>query len=202
MPVAGSNLPRIVVCGAGALGGSLVEHLARSALRAAIVVIDRDRVEAENVDNQPYDLRQARLPKVHALAERIYEACGREIDAVHATLGAGNAQRLLRGAAVVVDALDNAQSRLAVRDACVALGITALHAGLGTDGYVEVRTNEGYRVETPQGGEAPCRNATTRSQVLLAVVLTAESVRRALEGAPVSNRAMYLAAIWESAETL
>lgn len=43
------HLPRLVVCGAGALGGNLVEHLARSALPAALVVIDHDRVEAANV---------------------------------------------------------------------------------------------------------------------------------------------------------
>lgn len=202
MSVAGSDAPRIVVCGAGAIGGNLVEHLARSAIPAAIVVIDRDRVEAQNVGNQPYDLRQSGLTKVEALADRIYEACGREIEAVHATISAANAQRLLRGAAVVVDALDNAPSRLIVRDACASLGIAALHAGLGPDGYVDVRTNEGYRIEVPCGGEKPCRSATTRSQVLLAATLTAEAVRRALEGAPVSNRAICLAALWERARTL
>jgi hypothetical protein len=121
---------------------------------------------------------------------------------VHASIGAGNAQRLLRGAKAVVDALDNAQSRLVVRDACAALRITALHAGLGPDGYVDVRNNEGYRIEAPSEGQMPCRSATTRSQVLLAVTLTAEAVRLVLEGGLMSNRAACLAAFLESAQTL
>jgi hypothetical protein len=199
---AGPDAHRIVVCGAGAIGGNLVEHLARSALPAAIVVIDHDRVEAANVGNQPYDLRQSGVAKVYALAERVYEACGREIEAVHATISASNAQRLLCGARLVVDALDNAPSRLIVRDACAKLGISALHSGLAADGYVEVRTNEGYRIETPRGSEAPCRNATTRDQVLLAITLTAEAVRKVLCGAPIANRATSLTAIWESARAL
>jgi hypothetical protein len=193
---------RIVVCGAGAIGGNLVEHLARAAVPAVISVIDRDRVEAANVHNQPYDLRQSGLTKVSALAERVYEACGREIEGVHATISAGNARRLLRAAKVVIDAMDNAESRLVVRDACASLGLAALHAGVGPDGYVDVRTNEGYRVEEPRNGAAPCHTVASRTQVLLAVALTAEAVRRHLEGEPLSNRATMLASLWDDSHTL
>jgi len=173
---------RLVVCGAGAVGGNLVEHLARCALPASLAVIDHDRVEVANIRNQPYDVRQAGTSKVHALASRVFEACECRIDAIHATLDAASAPKLLRGAALVVDALDNAPSRLAVRDACLALKIPALHAGLARDGYVEVRGNDGYRIEQAPDGAGPCGEATTRSQVLLVVLLTAEAIRCVLAG--------------------
>jgi ThiF family len=194
-----TDAPRVVVCGVGALGGSLIEHLARSAFPAWLVAIDHDRVEAANVGNQPYDVRQAGMSKVHALAARVYEGCGCEIEGIHATLDAKSAPKLLRGADLVVDALDGAAGRLVVRDACSALGVTALHAGLGPNGYVDVRRNEGYRIAEPYGGTGPCREATTRSQVLLCVVLTAEAIRGALAGEAMANRATALAALLDSA---
>jgi hypothetical protein len=197
-----TDAPRIVVCGAGALGGNLVEHLARSAFPTRLVVIDHDRVEAANVGNQPYDLRQAGLSKVHALSARIYEACGREIEAIHAKIDARCARKLFRGADLVVDALDNAASRLIVRDACSTINVAALHAGLGPDGYAEVRGNDGYRVEPPPEGTGACCNATTRSQMLLGILLVSEAVRRTLAGEPILNRATALGVVWESARTL
>jgi hypothetical protein len=194
-----TDAPRVVVCGAGALGANLIVHLARSAFPAWLVAIDHDRVEAANVGNQPYDLRQAGMSKVHALAARVYEACGREIEGIHATLDKKSAPKLLRGADLVVDALDGSAGRLVVRDACSALGVTALHAGLGPEGYVEVRCNEGYRIAEPHGGAGPCREATTRSQVLLCVVLTAEAIRGAFAGEAIANRATALATLLDSA---
>ena len=197
-----TEIPRVVVCGVGALGANLVEHLARSRCPGWLVVIDHDRVEAANVGNQPYDLRQAGQSKVHALAARIYEACGRQVEAVHSTIDAKSARNLLRGADLVIDTLDNAAARLAVRDACSALGVTALHAGLGADGYVDVRGNEDYRIEEPGAGAGPCRDATSRSQVLLGVLMTAEAVRTALTEGRVAIRAAALGALLQSTLTL
>jgi hypothetical protein len=196
-----ADVPRIVVCGAGALGGNLIEHLARSAFRAQLVVIDHDRVESANVGNQPYDLRHAGLTKVNALAQRVYDACGREIEGIHATLSAKSAPRLLRDASLVVDALDNAASRLVVRDACANLSIAALHVGVGPGGYLEVRGNKDYRIEAPPGETTPCRDRTTRGQVLVAVALCAEAVRWAVCNELVANRTITLGEIWESSRS-
>jgi hypothetical protein len=194
-----SHLAHIIVCGAGSLGGNLVEHLVRSNVSARITVIDHDRVEAANVGNQPYDLRHCGKSKVFALAERAYEACGCHIDGVHAFLDQKSSLNLLAGASLVVDTLDNAAGRRVIGSTCSALGIPALHAGLGPDGYFEVRPNEGYRIAEPLEESRPCRDLTSRCQVLLAVAIAAEAIRRALAGESIAGRADTLNDIWERA---
>lgn len=188
----GDALPWVVVCGAGALGANLVEHLARSGLPCRLVVIDHDRVERANLGTQPYRVAQVGMAKAVALADVVEEGCERVIEARVETIDAGCAPRLLSGATLVVDCLDNAPSRLAVAAAARTLGIACLHAGLGADGFVDVRGNDGYRIEEPPGGAGPCHAAASRAQVLLAVILAADAVRAALAGQSIAPRERWL----------
>lgn len=123
----------ITICGAGALGANLAETLARMGLRR-LRVIDRDRVEAQNLSTQPWQQQDVGAAKVRVLAGALYRTVAARLDAQHTELTAANAQALLKGSTVVVDAFDNLPSRRAVADAAQALGIPCLHLALGTNG--------------------------------------------------------------------
>lgn len=171
---------KIVVCGAGTVGGNLVEHLCRTGV-GEVTVLDHDRVETRNLANQPYTASQVGQPKAKALAEAMYRACGARVQAVGRTLDDGSAPRLLRGAGVVVDALDNSAGRAAVQRACRALGLPCLHVGLSPVGYAEVLWDEGYRVPPDVPGD-PCGTPLHRGLSLLAVVVAARALDEFGEG--------------------
>ena len=64
---------RIVLCGAGALGSHLAEHLLRQGVRQ-LTVIDFDRVEQHNLGTQSYEEGDIGAFKVDALRARCYRA--------------------------------------------------------------------------------------------------------------------------------
>lgn len=103
----------ITVRGAGALGGSLVETLARMGLDQ-LAVIDRDRVETRNLSTQPDSRAEVGTPKARALANTLYRAVQARSNPRAVELTTGNAAELLAEAALVVDAFDNQAARAAV----------------------------------------------------------------------------------------
>ncbi len=169
------------LCGAGALGSLLADHLVRQGGRR-LTVIDFDRVEAHNVNTQLYRLEDAGAFKVEALRAHCFRAAGVEIEALPKRLDERSAARLLRGADVVVDAFDNSAGRAVVTQSCRESGTACLHLGMN-GGYGEARWNENYRVPgDPPGGNA-CVTPLARSLVLLTVVVGSEALLRwALKG--------------------
>src|SRR5438132_7232082 len=86
----------VTVCGAGALGGNVVESLARSGF-GRLRVIDRDRVEERNLSTQPYYRSDIGAFKAKILANTLYRALGLAVEARAEELAAGNAGKLLGG---------------------------------------------------------------------------------------------------------
>ena len=144
------DLP-VVICGAGAVGSHLADNLARQGF-STLRVIDRDRVEAHNAGTQLYGESEAGVWKVEALRNRLFRAAGVEVEAVRKELTTSNSPSLLKGAGVVVDALDNSASRRVVQEASRALEVPCLHVGLNED-YAEVLWDEGYRVPADAAGD-------------------------------------------------
>lgn len=165
---------RILVCGAGTLGGNLVEHLARKyTTEFTLSVLDCDVVEPKNLANQPYFSHQVNKSKVACLAENIFRITSQRLTTQHKTLNEGNAQRYLKDHELVLDCFDNHDGRLAVQKAARALHLPCLHLGLASD-YAEVVWDEKYRV--PQDGKQdPCATPLSRTLALLAVVLFDQS---------------------------
>ena len=164
---------RVVICGVGAVGSNLADNLARQGF-AALSAVDRDRVEAHNVGTQLYGEAEVGVWKVEALRNRLFRAAGVEVQAVRKDLTAQTAPALLKGAGVVVDALDNSAGRRAVQEAARALGLPCLHVGLN-DGYAEVLWDEGYRVPNDVPGDA-CAVPLARNLVVLAVAVASETL--------------------------
>ena len=121
----------VLVVGCGALGCASIEWLARAGV-GQLTLVDRDVVEWSNLQRQQlFSERdaQAGSPKAEAAARRV-----KEIDStirVHACvehLNAENAADLARGVHVIVDGLDNIETRFVLNDLSVRDGIPYVYA--------------------------------------------------------------------------
>jgi molybdopterin/thiamine biosynthesis adenylyltransferase len=121
----------VAVVGLGGLGGYVVEALARMGV-GHLILIDGDVFEDHNLNRQLLS-SEARLgtPKAEAARARV-AALNRAVDvtAHTATLDQQNLSPLLRGADVVVDALDRLTTRLVLQDGLQELGIPLVHGSI------------------------------------------------------------------------
>lgn len=118
----------VFVAGLGGLGGYLLEHMLRLGpgfIRAA----DGDLFDETNLDRQLLSApSQLGRPKAEAAAERAkLVAPGLDFEAVSEFLDGENCLRLLRGCALALDGLDNAESRLVLERGCAEVGIPLVH---------------------------------------------------------------------------
>ena len=122
---------RAVLVGCGALGTLLASLLARAGV-GRLRIIDRDFVEASNLQRQMLfdeaDAREA-LPKAVA-AERKLRAINSDVtvEGVVADLGPDNAEELLGGFPLLLDGTDNFEARFLMNDAAVKLGVPWIYA--------------------------------------------------------------------------
>lgn len=125
----------VAVVGAGGLGGMIIELLARNGT-GHIIIIDGDRFSEPDLNRQIM-LTVADLgePKVTVAGRRAMAVnSATQVTAHQERLTTTNAARLLKGAHVVADGLDNLPSRYAVEQACRDLFIPYVYgtiAGLG-----------------------------------------------------------------------
>ena len=165
----------VTVCGAGTLGGNIVEHLARVGF-GCLTVVDRDRVEERNLSTQPYQRGDIGAAKAQLLAHNLFRAVGTTVTAHCQTLSPANAKKLLRRSELVVDTFDNRASRAAVGAWCAARGVPCLHAGMA-GGYGEVLWHEAYRLPEATG-EDLCDYPLARHLAMLVATVAAEAVLR------------------------
>ena len=117
----------IAVVGAGGIGSAVLPALAGAGV-GSLTIIDDDVVELANLHRQPlFRERDAGYSKAD-LALQFVQRLNRFVKAkpVQQRIGLDNASELLSGHELVIDGSDNFATRLAVSDACVALGIPLL----------------------------------------------------------------------------
>jgi hypothetical protein len=166
---------QIAICGAGALGGTLTETLARMGFMR-IKLIDKDRVEMRNLSTQPYSRAEVGAPKARALANMLYRAVQAKVEPVVAELTAQNAQALLQKSDLVVDAFDNRVGRSAISEATRAQRIPCLHIGFSGDGlYGNGLWEPEYQVPQLVPGD-PCDYPLTRPFALMMASLAARTI--------------------------
>ena len=121
----------VAVVGAGGLGGTIVELLARQGV-GHLIIIDNDCFTEENLNRQIMSTeRNLGEYKTAIAAKRAREVNSAiTVTTFLERLTKENAQKLLNGARVVVDGLDNLSSRLAVEQACRQLAIPYIHASI------------------------------------------------------------------------
>jgi adenylyltransferase/sulfurtransferase len=127
-----------LVLGCGALGSLAAELLARAGV-GRLIVVDRDLIEITNLQRQVLfderDVAEA-VPKAEAARRRIARI-NSEIDVVAIVddLNAGNIERYAAGADVLVDGLDNFETRYLANDFAVARAVPYVYGGaVGTAG--------------------------------------------------------------------
>lgn len=122
----------VAVVGAGGLGGTVIELLARQGI-GHLVIIDNDRFTEQNLNRQIMST-EGNLGeyKVTVAARRVRKVnSATTVTTVRERLTGDNAEKLLGSARVVVDGLDNLSSRLVVEQACRRLAIPYIHASIG-----------------------------------------------------------------------
>jgi len=123
----------VIIIGAGALGTVTANNLARAGI-GRIKIIDRDLVELDNLQRQilydESDVKQ-RLPKAIAAVERLKKINSSiRLESEVCDVTARNIERLIDGFNLVLDALDNLETRFLVNDACIKKGIPWIYAAV------------------------------------------------------------------------
>jgi sulfur carrier protein ThiS adenylyltransferase len=109
----------VLIVGAGALGAANAEALTRAGVKR-IVLVDRDYVDWTNLQRQQlYSEEDARnqLPKVIAAMNRLSQINAEvEIQAHVLDMGIEEAEQLISGIDLIMDATDNFETRLLIND--------------------------------------------------------------------------------------
>jgi len=123
------------VVGAGGLGGWIIEGLARMGV-GRLIVVDGDTFEENNLNRQAFctehNLGQSKVEAARQRVARVNAAV--EVVTHHVQVDEAQMVRLLRGAQVLVDALDTLPTRLALQRAACKLGVPLVHGAIA--GYV------------------------------------------------------------------
>ena len=171
----------LVICGAGALGSLLTDNLSRQGFRR-LTAVDFDRIELHNTGTQLYGKGDVGAFKVDVLKAHCFRSTGIEITTYSKRLEERTVKKFLAGADVVIDTLDNAESRRLVAEYCLRAGLECLHLGMNAD-FGHVHWNEGYRVPGDVVEGDVCDYPLARNLILILVAVGSEALLRyILEG--------------------
>jgi adenylyltransferase/sulfurtransferase len=141
---------RVTICGCGALGTVLANHMVRAGV-GRVRLIDRDFIETHNLQRQIlFDESDvaANLPKAEAAARKLRQINSEvEIEAVVTDVDHSNILELVSDADLILDGTDNFETRYLINDAAVKLGKPWIFGGvIGSEG----------QTMTILPGETPC----------------------------------------------
>ncbi len=128
----------VLVLGCGALGSVAADMLARAGV-GHLRIVDRDFIELSNLQRQvlfdEQDVIDA-IPKAEAARRRIARVNSQvEVTAIVDDINHGNIERFAEGVDLMVDGLDNFETRYLANDCAVRHGIPLLYGGaVGTAG--------------------------------------------------------------------
>ena len=198
-----------VIAGCGALGSLSSALLVRAGV-GRVRVVDRDYVEIENLQRQTLfteEHAQQRYPKALAASEALRGANSDiEIDAYVADINPRTVEDLLGGFDIVVDALDNMETRFLVNDFCLKNALPWVYgAAVGATGMIMSIAPEGkpcLRCLVPQlpapGTFGTCDTAGIMgpAPALAASVQAAEAIKT-LAGRPEASGKLLVFDLWE-----
>ncbi|HZE78260.1 MAG TPA: ThiF family adenylyltransferase [Nitrososphaeraceae archaeon] len=128
----------VCIVGLGGIGNPVATQLTAMGI-GKLKIIDRDVVEISNLHRQHlYREEDIGKVKVEAAAERLKKINPAvEIEAVPISITKYTSNSIVKGADVVIDALDSIDARYALNDACIKYNIPFIYAGaLGMLGSV------------------------------------------------------------------
>ena len=168
---------RIVFCGVGALG-STAAVLCRN-LDATLAFIDSDRVESKNLLAQAFVKPSIGKNKAEALKLQMLNFWGVQAQSFGVRLVEENAQALLGGADLVVDAFDNAKSRRVLSAWARSAGKPLVHAAIAAEGtFGIVRWDERF---VPDAEDVPGQATCEGGEHLPLIGLLGAALARAIQ---------------------
>ena len=129
---------RVTICGCGALGTVLANHLVRAGV-GHVRIVDRDFIETHNLQRQIlFDEQDVanNLPKAEAAARKLRAINGEvTIEPVVTDIDHTNILNLVEDADLILDGTDNFETRYLINDAAVKLGKPWIFGGvIGSEG--------------------------------------------------------------------
>ena len=123
---------KVLIAGCGALGTVVANTLARAGV-GHLVIVDRDYIEITNLQRQilfdESDVENA-IPKAVAAKEKIGSINSQiKVTAVVDDLNHTNIESMIEGCDVIVDGVDNFETRFLVNDVAVKHGVPYIYAG-------------------------------------------------------------------------
>jgi molybdopterin/thiamine biosynthesis adenylyltransferase len=201
---------RVTICGCGALGTVLANHLVRAGV-GFVRVVDRDFIETHNLQRQIlFDERDVadNLPKAEAAARKLRAINSQvTIEPVVTDIDYTNIVDLVSDADLILDGTDNFETRYLINDAAVKLGKPWIFGGvIGSEGQTMTILPGGTPclrcvIETspPPGMTPTCETAGVLGPAV-AVVASFEAVEaiKILSGAQDAlNRELIMVDLWD-----
>jgi len=194
---------KVAIIGAGGLGGTVLELLARMGI-GKLIVADKDIMGDSNLNRQilstETNLGQS---KTEVAVKRVKEINSSvEIIGHSVFINSDNIKKIIEGADVVVDALDNLPSRFVLQKACRNLKIPLVHGAIaGFNGQLTTIFPEDKGLELiygsdrdlPEHGSEAELGAPTVTPALIASLESQEVIKILLKrGKLFRNRLLYL----------
>lgn len=146
----------VVIVGVGALGSHVALMLRN---HVNIRIVDFDRVETKNVMSQSHSLSSVGKNKALGLQQTIKFLYGVVVEAMPNKLAVGNVKEILSRSDVVVDCVDDGDTRRLIQDYCRVNSKACLHGGLAAGGqFGQVAWNEQFDADDKAEGAATCED--------------------------------------------
>ena len=155
---------KICVIGCGGLGGYVIEYLGRIGV-GSITAVDGDVFDETNLNRQLYSTEKLiGTSKAGAAKMRMAEVNSDvKVEVMAEFFTEENADRILTGCGVAVDALDNVEARKILQNACERAGIPLVHGAIaGWTGQVTV-CMPGDRLMDELYGDSPEKGDETET---------------------------------------
>jgi len=194
---------KVVIIGAGGLGGTVLELLARMGI-GELIIADKDIIGDSNLNRQilstETNLGQS---KTEVAVKRVKEINSSiEIVGHSVFINSDNVEKIIEGAEVVIDALDNLPSRFVLQKACRDLKIPLVHGAIaGFNGQLTTIFPQdkgleliyGSNRDLPEHGSEAELGAPTVTPALIASLEAQEVIKILLKrGKLFRNRLLYL----------
>lgn len=200
---------RVLVIGCGALGGASANLLARAGF-GHITLVDRDYVELHNLQRQTlFDEADvaAHVPKAVAAAARLSQINSEvEVTPIVADVNPATIEPLLNGVDLIVDGLDNFETRYLLNDAAVKHTVPWVYGGvIGAYGMtMTIRPGESACLrcvfpDAPSAGSAPtCDTAGVLGPAVdvIAGLQVAEAMKLAVGASDSLNPGLVAVDLW------
>ncbi len=194
---------KVVIIGAGGLGGTVLELLSRMGI-GELIIADKDIIEDSNLNRQilsnEINLGQNKAEVAIRRVKEINSSV--EITGYSVFIDSKNVKKFIKDAEVVVDALDNLPSRFVLQRSCQDLKIPLVHGAIaGFNGQLTTIFPQDKGLELiygsdrdlPEHGSEATLGAPTMTPALIASLEAQEVIKILLKrGKLFRNRLLYL----------